>query len=205
MVIPYITPALTSFIDIVVAFLPNLVGAFLLLIIGWIIGMIVGKISREILKRSTVDKYIPKFKVSDIFPVMFEWAVYLLFIWSGVRVLGIEALSEAMQAIVIGFLPGLVKAVLIIMAGYIIAEYVRGVILKSKIVYSDIMSGFMFWIVIYIVATVALPLVGIGTEVLSNILLIVIGSLGLGLAIAIGLGLKDTIAAIAKKYQKKLK
>lgn len=205
MVIPYITPTLTSFVETAITFLPNLVGAFLLLIIGWVIGLIVGRISKEVLKRSMVDKYVPKFKVSEIFPAIFAWAVYLLFIWAAVEVLGIEALGEAMRAIVIGFLPGLVKAVLIIMAGYIIAEYIRGMVLKSKIVYSDIMGGFMFWIIIYIAATLALPLVKIGTELLSNILLIVAGSLGLGMAIAIGLGLKDAIAETAKKYIKKMK
>jgi len=45
-----------------------------------------------------------------------------------------------------------------------------------------------------------MKIVGLPTEILDTILIIVVASIGLGLAIALGLGLKDTIAALTKKY-----
>jgi hypothetical protein len=51
----------------------------------------------------------------------------------------------------------------------------------------------------------ALPLMGIETFIVNAVLLVIVGSVGLGLAIAIGWGLRDTIAAMAKKYERKLR
>jgi len=39
---------------------------------------------------------------------------------------------------------------------------------------------------------------------LINAIIIIVASVGLGLAIALGLGLKETVAKLAKKYEKKV-
>jgi hypothetical protein len=70
------------------------------------------------------------------------------------------------------------------------------------ITYSDIVAKILFFLILYISIAMALPLVGIDPTLVNNILLVIIGSVGLGLAIAIGLGLKDTIARMAKKKLK---
>lgn len=179
-----------------------------LLIIGWIVGRIVGRVTRKIILKLKVDQYItrkkkPLFRLSDIFSIIFRWTVYLIFIWAAVETLGIAALTEFIRAIVMNFIPGLVKAIVVIVVGYALAEYIKKQVDKSKVEYSNIIGNILFWLIIYIAISMALPLIGIETELLNYILLIIIGSFGVGLAIAIGLGLKDTVAEIAKKYKKK--
>ncbi|MFQ6056888.1 MAG: hypothetical protein ACE5J3_13010 [Methanosarcinales archaeon] len=179
-----------------------------LLVIGWLVGRLVGKVTKKIILKLKVDQYItrkkkPLFRLSDIFSIIFRWTVYLVFIWAAVETLGIAALTEFIRAIVMHFIPGLVKAIIVIIVGYALAEYVKKQVDISKVEYSGIIGNVLFWLIIYIAISMALPLIGIETELLNYILLIVIGSFGAGLAIAIGLGLKDTVAEIAKKYKKK--
>jgi len=179
-----------------------------LLIIGWIVGRIVGRVTRKIILKLKVDQYItrkkkPLFRLSDIFSIIFRWTVYLIFIWAAVETLGIAALTEFIRAIVMNFIPGLVKAIIVIIVGYALAEYVKKQIEISKVEYSSIIGNILFWLIIYIAISMSLPLIGIETELLNYILLIIIGSFGAGLAIAIGLGLKDTVTEMAKKYKKK--
>ncbi len=186
---------------------PNLVISILLLGVGWILGAIAGRVMKELLVRFKIDYYISKrtnmFKISDIFPVIIEWMFYLVFIQAAVQTLGITALVEFVDMI-LGFIPGLIEAIIIVILGYVFAEYVKNEFEKTKIAYSEFMSRIIFWLITYISVALALPLIGIDATIVNSILLIIMGSFGLGLAIAIGLGLKDVIRDIAKKKSKSL-
>jgi len=189
-------------------FLPNLIGAVILLIIGWLVGTVVGKVIKEILVRFKVDKYVSKgkiaLKMSEIFPLVIEWLIYLVFIQAAVEALGTPALVTFVSKLV-GFIPGMLEAVIVVVVGYAIAEYVKNEIEKAKLVYSGLMSKVLFWLIVYVAVALALPLVGIDATLINSILLIAVGSVGIGMSIALGLGLKDAVAEAAKKYMRKLK
>jgi len=197
------------FVQQSIAFLPLLAGALIILVIGWIAGLVIGKIVRGFIRRIRADEYLargkrPIFRVSDIFSVIFKWAVYLIFIQTAVDYLGVAALSKTLVAI-LGFVPGLIQAIVVIIVGYAIAEYIRSQIEESNVTYSEIISKVIFFLVVYMSVAMALPLLRIDPFIINALLIIVVGSLGAGMAIAIGLGLQDTIAEMAKKHQKKKK
>ena len=190
-----------SFLD----FLPNLIGAIILLIVGYIVGKISGIVVREILIRVGVDKYLQKeehikFKTSTVFDVITRWFLYIVFINAAIEVLGISSLVDVMHTIIY-FIPGVVGAAIIIIAAYGVGLYIKEEILSSKTIYSDIVGKTIFFLIVYLGVAVALPLVGINPTIVNDILLVIIGSLGLGLAIALGLGLKDVIRDMAKDYE----
>jgi hypothetical protein len=203
-------PVLTEIVNTSIGFLAyHVAPALALLLFGWGLGIFVGKITRRMLRRLKVDRCLakgekPVIKISDTLSLILKWTVYLIFIQVAVHVLGLPTLVEYMGMLVT-FIPRLIGAVLIIIAGYVIADYVRTRITQLKVAYPHLMASVIFWLTIYIAVAMALPLVGIDPTLLNNILLIFIGSLGLGLAIAIGLGLKDIVAEMAKKHLKKLK
>jgi len=197
------TEALAILSDSFIKFLPNLLGAVVLLAIGWLIGSVVGRIVKEIVRRLKLDDLVfknkkPVFKLSDIFSLIFSWSIYILFIQSAFEVLGIPVLVETLGAI-LAFIPGLIKAIIIVIAGYAIAEYVRGKIERSKIMYCELIGKAIFFLIMYVAIATALPSIGIDTSLINTILIILVASFGLGMAIAIGLGLKDTVARFAKK------
>jgi len=196
-----LTAPLNQFVNSVILFFPNLVAAVILIAIGWVIGAIVGRVAKELLIKFKVDQHISKrgkmLKVSSIFPLIFEWVIYLVFIQAAVEALGIAAVSTFIQMI-LGFIPGVVEAVIVVIVGYIFAEYVKEEVEKSKMPYSDLMSKVLFWLVVYVAIALALPQVGIDATLVNNILLIVVGSVCLGFAIAIGLGAKDSVRDMLK-------
>ena len=206
-VIEPLTQPLEMFLDSVILFFPKIVAAVILLAIGWGIGSLVGRIVKELMLRFKIDQHISKkgsmLRLSDIFPIIFEWVIYLVFIKAAVEALGIQALIDFV-GMVLDFIPGLLGAIIIVIVGYVIAGYVQRQIEKSKIIYSAIMGKILFWLIIYIAVALALPLVRIDATLINNLLLIIVGSIGIGLAIAIGLGLKDVIAIVAKKKLKQI-
>ncbi len=203
-----VTEPIQAILTSVILLIPNIIYAAVLLIVGLIIGSIVGRITKELLIRLKVDHYIgkrtPIFKLSDIFPLIFEWTLYLVFIQAASQVLGIVAL-EAFVQMIIGFIPGLVEAVIVIILGYVFAEYLQREIERGKGIYSNVIGKSVFWLVQYIAVALALPLVGIDATLVNNILLIIVAAFGAGIAIAVGLGLKDVVRDLARKRVKKMK
>jgi hypothetical protein len=201
-----LTQPLESVLDSAITILPGLAASIILLLIGWAIGSIIGRVAKEIMLRFKIDQYISKkgamIKLSDIFPLMFQWIMYLVFIKAAVEALGIQALIEFV-GMILNFIPGLLGAIIVVIVGYAIAGYIQKGIEKSKIAYSDIMGNVIFWLTVYVSFAIALPLVNIDATLINNLLLISVGSIGVGLAIAIGLGLKDIIAIIAKRKLRK--
>jgi hypothetical protein len=184
----------------------NIIAALIVLVIGWIIGKILGKVTKSILKKLNADKYFKfgrGFEVSKLFPLIVSWIIYLWFIRSAVGILGVPELTMFFVELLV-FLPKLLEAMIVILVGYLLAKYVQGQVIATKAEYSEFIGRVIFFFTIIIAIDLALPLVGIRTEVIDGIILILFASVGLGIAIALGLGLKDTVAKVAKKYAKKL-
>lgn len=191
-----------------IAYIPNIIAAVILLLIGWLLGKVLGMVTKEILKRLKADQYFKlgrKFEISKIFGLIVSWIIYLAFIQAAVsqQVLGIPTL-EIFVGQVLAFIPGLLEGMIIILVGYILAKYVQGQVIATKAEYSEFMGQVIFFFTVIITIALALPFVGIDPSLINNIILILVASIGIGLAIALGLGLKYTVASLAKKYLKKL-
>ncbi len=196
-------------VDATVNILPNLVGALIVWIFGLALAWVLSKISKEILVRLQVDRrlHLPSkgiFSTAEVIPIIIFWAIMLLAIQEGLNILELKVLSQFFGSIV-NFLGGLTEAMIIVIAGYALTDYVTRQIKATKRPFADIIANSLFFLMMYITVAIALPFIGIDTTLINAILVIILGSLGLGFAIALGLGLKDTIARLAKSYERKVK
>jgi hypothetical protein len=194
-----------------VNFLPNLAQAIILLVIGLVVGKILGRVVKEFLDRVKLDYYVseshkPAISLSNMFSVITRWWIYLAFIGAALSrdVLGITAL-EVWVGQVQQFIPRIIGAAIILVVGYVLAEYIRAHIKKGPTLYGELVGKVLFFFVLYVSIALALPLLGVTSSLVNNILLIIIASVGLGVAIALGLGMKDAVADVSKRYVKKVK
>ncbi|MEM7819452.1 MAG: hypothetical protein QXD48_01345 [Candidatus Aenigmatarchaeota archaeon] len=192
-------------------FLPNLISAIILLVIGLVVGKIVGRAVKEVLERLKVDYYVhetkkPIVNISNLFAVITRWWIYLAFISAALsrEVLGITSLAIWMSEIN-AFIPRVVGAALIMVAGYILGEYIKEHFKSTDRAYAALVGKITFFFIIYVAIALALPILGISATLVNNILLIIVASLGLGLAIALGLGMKDAVSDISRRWVKKIK
>jgi len=200
-----LTVVLNSLGSQIVSFIPNLVGAIVLLAIGYIVGKIVGIVIKGLCDKAKVDRYarLKGFRISELLKIAGEWIIYLVFIQSAVQFLGIGALAEFVNQIIY-FIPKAVGAAIIIIVGYILGNFFEEQIKASEGVYSDLIGRVVNFFTVYVAIALALPFLGIDPSLVNNILLIIIGSVGFGFGLAIGLGLKDIVAREANKYIGKL-
>ncbi|MCD6477214.1 MAG: hypothetical protein J7K26_03620 [Candidatus Aenigmarchaeota archaeon] len=204
----YVEDILMALWNSFITSIPGIIGAIIALVVGFIVGKVLGKIVKEIVIRLKVDEYIGQeekfaFKISDILSLIVRWWIYLVFIQEAARYLGIAVVMQFISSIV-AFLPGLIEAALIIVVGYVLAEYIKDRIISSKTIYASIVGKVIFFLMVYLSVALALPFVGIDATLVNAILLVFIGSVGLGMAIAMGLGLKGVIESEAKKYVGKI-
>ena len=190
-----------------VSYVPNLIGFFILLFLGWGIGKIFGRIAEEIIKRSKIESVLfkkkPVISLSSLASIIVSWSIYLLFMKAGVDVLGIKAISDILASL-LSFIPRFVAFLVVFFAGYFISEYLRVSIEKSEIEYRRLIAKIVFWLGIYVSAIIALPLVGIDVFILQLLLIIVIIFMLLPISIGFSLAIKDELKKDVKKWLKKL-
>lgn len=193
------------------ALMPNLAAAIILLVIGLVVGKIVGRVVRDVLDKVRLDYYVtetekPAVSLSSIFAVIARWWVYLGFITvaTSTEILGIPSLSLWVSEIN-AFIPRVVGAASILVAGYVLAEYIKHHMKLLNRLWATLTAKALFFIVMYVAVALALPILGISPTLVNNILIVVVASVGLGMALALGLGLKDTVADLSKRWAKKVK
>ena len=209
MVLQDVGGVLTGLTTQSVNFIPNLVAAVVLLIIGLIVGKVVGRVVKEVLNKVKLDYYVtetekPVISLSNLFSLITRWWIYIGFITSAVGVLGIGELTIWMRT-VLNFLPNVIGATVIMVVGYVLAEFIKEQMKKMGKAYSVIIGKITFFFIVYVSIAIALPILNIPATLVSQILLIIIASMGAGVAIAVGLGLKDALSDVSKRYVKKMR
>jgi len=203
-----ITPV-TTLLSTVIGILPNLVAATITLFFGLVFGWMLGKITKNILLKLELDKKLklPRrgiFSPTEMVPVVISWIIYLVAIQQGFEQLEMAVLQQYVGSI-IGVIVNLVKATIVVIVGYVLAGYISVRIKESKVLYSEVIAKVVFLLIVYVTVALALPFVGLDTTLINAILLVIVFSIGLGMAIALGLGLKDTVARMARRYERKMK
>lgn len=193
----------------VLAFLPALVAALIILIIGWAVGRLLGSVVSTFLDRLGVDDALRKtgpgeaveksgLLIVHLFDLLVRWFIYLIAIMAAASVLQIESLSKAMAAIV-AYLPNIAALAIILIVGLILVDFFADVLEKMNSAAEVALAGpiilglrvFLYFVVIML----ALTQLAIDLTIIYVFIEPVAWGVGLGLgaaiAIIVGFGLKD--------------
>ena len=189
-----------------VAFLPNLLGALLILLLGYIVAKVLGGVATRALGRSGFDNAIHREptgqwikrvipRPSNLAGAIVFWAIFLGAVSIAVDVLGIEALENLVAAIY-GYLPNVIAALLIFVVAVAIAA---GVATLSSRLLGDTSLGRIVStvapILVFAIATfMILDQLKIAQTIVTITYAALLGSLALGSALAFGLGGRDVAA-----------
>lgn len=205
---------LQGFID----FVPNLLVAIIVFVIGWFIAIWVGKLIAEILKRVKFDTIFEKtqwdealekagfqMKMSGFVGGLLKWILVIVSLGLALRFLGLGELRFVDE--VIGWLPNLVVAVAIFIVAMIVADIseklVKAVVGKMGVSYAGAIGVLVRW-AIWIFAALAI-LEQLNIQVAGNLIEIIVGGVVLSLALAFGLGGKDVAREVLQGFRAKLK
>ncbi|MCK5615160.1 hypothetical protein KAR91_75550 [Candidatus Pacearchaeota archaeon] len=130
--------------------------SFAIILLGFFVGKAVFFSIKKISKKLEVEKSVrPSFV--DLFAIVIQWAIYLMFISIALDKLGIAALSNFFSDILIA-IPSFVGALVLIGIGFAIAIYLRDVIEESEVTGWRMFSQIVFYFVLYVFGVYSLKM-----------------------------------------------
>ncbi|WP_129114999.1 mechanosensitive ion channel family protein [Halegenticoccus tardaugens] len=191
---------LQSTISNIIAFLPRLIGALVILIIGWIIGRVLGGAVRSLTDRAGLDRRLrdtPLGRLGGSDDAMSRglgkitaYYIYLLAILAAANALAVPLLSQWVSTAV-SYLPAFVAGLLVIIFGFVLADFVADVISRTEAVTNDRMTaifadGVRFFLY-FAVLVIGLDTMGVQVQILYLFARALAFGLAIGLALAIGI------------------
>lgn len=198
-------------VDTLFGYLPQLIGALVLLIIGYFVALIIKTVVRKILTRLRFDralhvspagKYISNIveSPSKLVAGIAFWVIFLLFISLAVTALNIPALN----AIVVGiyaYIPKIIAAMIIFLVASAITagaeKFIQRVLGNGPT--AKLIGAILPAITMSIAIFMILSELQIAKDIVNITYTAILGALALGLALAFGLGGRDVAADILGK------
>lgn len=204
-----------------VNFLPNLIGAAIIIVVGWIVGMIVAIIIDRLLRIIGLQTLFEKAKVEDILKKgnvgkdatallasLAKWIIYLVAFVAAANTLRLPDVANFLDKI-LAYVPQVVAAGLILLIGLVVAHFlsnvIKGSLLAAGLAMADAVALVVRYSIIIFAFLAALSQLGLAQNMISTLFLGVIAFLAIAGGLAFGLGGKDAAQDLIDKVRKELK
>ncbi len=195
---------------------PNIIGAFIVLIFGWLVTKIVVKVTKKLLKLAKANKLDDtlneieivegkelNFDTIKVVSSFVKWLMYIILMIMASDILGLEIISTQISEL-LGYLPQLFSALVIFILGLLFASFVKKG-LKSLFESMDLSGGKMlsqvvFFLILTFISVTALNQAGIDTEIVTDNINMIIAAFLLAFAIAFGLGARDVVGKLLQTF-----
>jgi len=201
----------------ILAYLPILLGALAILIVGWIIAKAIRRTIDWLLKVVRFDTLADKAGVSEILRKgdlkisarevvsgIVYWLIIIMVLVMAVDALGLPKASDVLASL-FAYVPNVIAALLVLVVAMFLASFVSGIVRtaagNANLPKPEIFASISRWAIIIFAATVSLEQLGIASLLVTTTFNIILGGICLALALAFGLGGKD----VAAKYLEELK
>jgi hypothetical protein len=197
---------LSNFLSVV----PNVVGALLVFLVGYILARMVAKVLSILFSKMGVDKladklndidmvqqYNLKISFSLIIAKVFYYLILMFTLVAAAETLGMPAISKLISDI-ITYIPNLLIAIVILNFGLLLANAIKGMVLATckslAIPSAGLIANFVFYFVLLTVGISALGQAKVDTDFVKNNLSIILGGGVAAFSIAYGLASRDVMS-----------
>ena len=203
----------------IMAYLPVLLGALVILIVGWLVAKAIKRIVDWLLKLIRFDALADKAGISEILKKgnleistaevisnLVYWLIIIMVLVMAVDALGLPKASDVLASL-FAYVPKVIAALLVLIVAMFLASFVSGIVRtaagNANLPKPEMFAGVSRWAIIIFAATIALEQLGIASLLVTATFNIILGGVCLALAIAFGLGGKDTAAKYLEELKKR--
>jgi hypothetical protein len=200
-------------------FLPSMVGAGVVLLAGYILAKLVQRAVSRLLRRlglndmlrragvqGAVDSAAAHFNPSRILAHLAFWVVMFVVMVFGASLLGVESLTPVMQELV-GYVPSVIAAIVIIILGIVLGDFVGGLILASthSLHGGPTLARVGKAGVVVLAVFMALQELGVATNIVTTAFAILFGAVALAASLSFGLGNRELAGEITRAWYNRYK
>ncbi len=203
-----------------VGFLPQLVVGLFLLLLGWLIGSGAGRIVEQVLAALRIDQALRSVGATRFLEVvgwepsfalqvgkLVKWFVFLIFLVAALDVLHLDQVNDFLREVVLTYLPRVVVAVLILLAGAMLGDVVgkvaEGSAHTASIPAAGFVGSFARWAIWIIAILAALSQLGIATFFVETFFSGIVVAVSLALGLAFGLGGQGVARRMLERFEAK--
>ena len=195
--------------------IPGLIASIIVLLVGYIIGWIIYrfldklfekiKFDDFLIRKTGLKKSVGDLRLGHILAVISKWYVFILFLTPAAGLVKLNALSTFLLELNF-WIPSVIAALLIILFGILVADYVSNKIEHIRMKSSPGVAYVAKLIILIFTVLLALDQIGLRLSLAHNTFLIILGGVMLAFSIAVGigygLGLKDAAKKRISKWNK---
>src|ERR687890_724855 len=196
-------------IGVFLSYIPQLVGAIVILIIGYIVAKILEAVVGRVLQGIGFDRWMERGGIKQFFDraetrqtphsilgKLVFWFVFIIAITMAADALGIPQVS-AVLAQLIAYIPNIIAAILILILAALLANFLAGIVRGAT--GSGLLGSIAQYAIIVYAVFAALTQLGIAVQLTANTFLIVLGAVALAAALAFGIGGREVARDILQK------
>src|SRR5437588_11048279 len=199
--------ALANAVNLILTFIPRLIGFLIILIVGLIIAALVEKAVTFLLRKVGFDNMAArigltrfeqrmgvKMDAAGILGKIVYWFIVLIFLVPAADALGVPAVSNVLNSLV-AYIPNVFVAILVLflgsLAATVVADLVRGTVASANIGNPNILAGIARWAIIGFAALIALEQLKIAPDLINELFGAVVAAVAIAFGLAFGLGGQD--------------
>jgi hypothetical protein len=186
-------------------FLPRLVGALLLLILGLLAAILIGRLTRRGLVRAGLDRFadrtgagelLGQAGLGDSLAALVGTAVRLTIVivvsFAALTLLGLEFVSDSLNEGIL-FIPRLLAALALVLFGVVLGAFVRAWIERTsaQLDFPVAIGPVVQVLIIIVFGLCAAAQAGVTVAPLTAIAIVLLGAIAITLALAFGLGARE--------------
>jgi len=208
--------SLTAALALLLSGIPKVVGFLVILIVGWLIASAVAAAVSAVLRavrfndlaqRAGLSGFVQQMGLhtdaAGFVALIAKWFVRLIVLVSAFDALGLPAVSQVLQQLLL-WLPNLVVAIIALVIGGLaanaLARLVRGATAESGLGNPDLLASIARVAVWAFAIVIAVNQMGIATALVNTLFMATVGCVALALGLAFGLGGRETAAVIVRNW-----
>lgn len=202
---------------VVFQFIPNLIGALVVLIVGLVVAVGLGTLIEKVFDAIRLDSFLSRLGLAPYFERaglrlrashflgrLVYWFVVVAFLLAASDIMGLFALSSFLRD-VLAYLPNVIAAVLIMLTAVVIANVAKRVVSASvtsaRLHAAHFLGTLSWWSVVVFGLLTALVQLNIATSIINSVITGVIAMFAIAGGLAFGLGGRDYASYLIGKLR----
>lgn len=203
---------------VLIGFLPELIGALVIIIVGLIVASALGSLIERIISALKIDSLLQKVGLAPYFERaglrlstgrflgrLVYWFLVIAFILAASDILGFWALSGFLRDVLL-YIPNIIIAALIMLVAVVVGNFLRSLVkasvTASKLHASKFLGTLAWWATVIFGFLAALTQLGIAVTIINTLITGLIAMIALAGGIAFGLGGKDYAASLIDRLRR---
>ena len=202
-------------------FVPSLLLAIIIFLVGWVLGSVVGKAIAQVISALKLDKLFEsagahdmmerigvKLNIGKFFGVIVKWFIIIVFLMASLQIVGLTQVNDFLRTVVLLYLPKVIISAIVLVIATILADAMKNIVVVSSkaanISSANMLGAITKYAILGFAFIIALSELGIATYFMQVLFMGLIVMLALAGGLAFGLGGKDAAARAIDNISKDL-